>query len=116
MSTEPRRPPPEDRHAADRTLLAWRRTALQVAIIGLLGTRLLARDWGEWVLVVGVLTVAAGLFVHQSAGYAYRISLTSGGKVSRRGRALALSAATRLGILGVAAVAVCLVALVWIVI
>lgn len=57
--------------AASLTALAWRRTALRVAVGAVVATRLLTNEFGGWVVVAGLVGVAIVLVVHASASAAY---------------------------------------------
>lgn len=56
----------------ERTLLAWRRTALLLGVASVLGARLLAETMGPWVFAVGLLGVGLALVAHGNASARYR--------------------------------------------
>ncbi|WP_084076673.1 hypothetical protein [Demequina sp. NBRC 110057] len=71
MSLAPAREPTGPVDAATLTVLAWRRTALRVAVGAVVAARLLTSEFGGAVVVAGLVGVAIALTVHASASAAY---------------------------------------------
>ncbi|MCB2412330.1 hypothetical protein LGT39_05645 [Demequina sp. TTPB684] len=106
---------PSSNHlAAGQTLLAWRRTALQVAVLGIVAARLLTDRFGIGVVIASVVGVAVGVLVHASAGHAYGEATGRGGHLNRRGKATVAKPQVRLAMLAGLTLAVGVGALVWI--
>jgi hypothetical protein len=47
----------------ERTALAWRRTALAIAVGALVGARILSRPYGAWALVPGAAGLALAILI-----------------------------------------------------
>lgn len=103
--------------AATQTVLAWRRTALQVALGAVVAARLLSEAFGPSVIVVGLVGVAIAIIVHGSASAAYAHGTKRrGGHVSRRGKSRIADARVRLALVAAFAVLVACAGLLWILI
>lgn len=103
--------------AATQAVLAWRRTALQLAIGAVVAARLLSEQVGPAVFIAGLVGLGAAIAVHASASSAFVYSTKRrGGHVNRRGKARIAHPQVRLGIVAGFAVAVALAALTWMVI
>lgn len=95
----------------ERTELAWRRTALALAVGSLIALRVLPVAFGNpwWILVGGVgLTVSAGVWIwarHRSVTVAARLN-RDGDRVSLPGAAVLLALATFVTFTAFAALAV----------
>ncbi|WP_084040191.1 hypothetical protein [Demequina sp. NBRC 110053] len=109
--------PSENFLAATQTVLAWRRTALQVAVGAVLAARLLSEAFGPWVFVAALGGVGLAVAVHASASAAYAEGTKArGGHVSRSGKARIADAKVRLTMLAAFTAAVALAGLLWILI
>jgi uncharacterized membrane protein YidH (DUF202 family) len=109
--------PSDTFHAATQTVLAWRRTALQVALGAVVAARLLSEAFGPSVFVVGLVGVAIAIIVHGSASAAYAHGTKRrGGHVSRRGRSRIGDAYLRLALVAAFALLVACAGLLWILI
>lgn len=107
--------PSENFLAATQTVLAWRRTALQVAVGAVVAARLLSEAFGASVILVGLAGVVIAIVVHASASAAYsRGTKRRGGHVSRRGKSRIADARVRLSLVAGFALAVAASGLVWI--
>lgn len=100
--------------AAGQNLLAWRRTALQVAALGIVAARLLTERLGAGVIVASVLCVLMAAVVHASAGRAYGRATGGVGSVGPRGQAGVAHPQVRLAVLAGLTALVGVGALVWI--
>ena len=90
---------PEHSSAAQSVLLAWRRTALEIGIVSIVGARYLAEHLSGWIAVVGAVGVVLALTLHAAAGRVYR-----GGVETERGVSVRFGALTAfVALLGVAA-------------
>ncbi|WP_419390788.1 DUF202 domain-containing protein [Demequina sp. SO4-13] len=88
---------------AERTLLAWRRTALAFVVASLVGIRVMA-DAGAVVIVIGLSGIALGATAYVVASVRYRTAhaqLIAHGTTPRPGLALAAMSASVL-MLGIA--------------
>lgn len=89
----------------ERTLLAWRRTALALAIACAVGLRLTVPDFGALAVVAGVLGVVLSLVAYVGATVRYRRahrSLVDSSTLSTGGLTMTAVAATAV-VLGIAA-------------
>jgi len=90
----------------ERTLLAWRRTALSLAVGSVVGARLALPALGHVAVVVGLLGAVAALTTYTAASHRYRRShsaLVAGESLPGGAMPLAILAATA-GLMGVAAI------------
>jgi putative membrane protein len=66
----------------ERTALAWRRTALSLAVAGLIGARLLPHYWGAAGLLIAAVGIAASvalvLLAHRRYRMHHRVGLPGG--------------------------------------
>ncbi|MDX2376526.1 DUF202 domain-containing protein [Microbacterium sp. LRZ72] len=79
----------------ERTLLAWRRTALALALGSLVGLRFTLYDFGPLAVAVGVGGTVAAAAAYVSAAARYRRThraLVAGGTLPPQARAVALLA------------------------
>jgi putative membrane protein len=91
----------------ERTLLAWRRTALALGVGSAVGARLALPVLGSGAVVVGVLGVLAALVSYVAASRRYHRAhraLTSGDRLPTGGAPLAVTAGA-VGALALAAMA-----------
>lgn len=91
----------------ERTLLAWRRTTLALAVVSATGARFAAPSLGWWVELVGLVGVGVAVAAYLGVAHRYRrahTSLTASAALGQGGRAIAWLAATTAG-LGTVAVA-----------
>jgi uncharacterized membrane protein YidH (DUF202 family) len=102
--------------AAEETLLAWRRTALQLGIGAVIGARTLAQHIGPAVIVAALAAVALAVVVHASASRAYSQATKDSGEISPRALSQLEAPETRLALIASAAVCVGLLASAWILI
>jgi uncharacterized membrane protein YidH (DUF202 family) len=103
--------------AATQTVLAWRRTALQVGIAAVVAARLLSQSVGPAVILAALIGVAVAIAVHASASAAYAQGTTAGGgHVSERGKVRIAHAQVRLTLVAAVAVVVAIAGLTWILI
>lgn len=92
---------PEHSPGAQSVLLAWRRTALEIGIVSIVGARYLAEQLNPWIALVGVAGVVLALVLHAGANRVYRDGVdTSRGIAFRHGALIGFA-----GLLGVAALA-----------
>jgi uncharacterized membrane protein YidH (DUF202 family) len=61
----------------ERTLLAWRRTALALGVACAIAVRFTVPDFGAGAIVAGVLGLALAVAAYFGAGYRYRRALQS---------------------------------------
>jgi hypothetical protein len=95
----------------ERTLLAWRRTTLSLALVSAIGLRLTVQELGAPALVAGALGIAFASFGYLAASARYRrahLRLTSDARLPNGGFAMAsvALATVMLGLLGLAAIVV----------
>jgi len=82
----------------ERTLLAWRRTALSLALAGVVAVRLTLDRYGPAVVTLGGLGLALAGAAYLAAGGRHRRARGSSGGLPAAGAAAALLAATTLAI------------------
>lgn len=98
--------------AADQTVLAFRRTAIQVGLAGLAAVRLLTETFGWWVLAAGVAAVALTLGVQRAAG-TYADTVDGSGRVEWAPHGVG-HALTRHALVAAGTAAVAALALAWV--
>lgn len=92
--------------AAERTLLAWRRTALLLGVASVVGARVLADSVGPAAFAVGLLGVALAVAAHGHASARYRQGRTHTGS----GDGVVVASTRRLGAMSLATAMVALIA------
>lgn len=98
---------PDPGAVAERTLLAWRRTALLIGVSSVLGARLLADAFGPAVFALAILGLALSVAAHGYASARY-----SQGRIPTAGQSLVTAASGRgLAALSAAVVVLALIAL-----
>jgi len=92
---------PEREPDAQEVLLAWRRTALEIGIVSIVGARYLADELSPWIAGLGLVGVVLALALHGAAGRVYRGGVEIDRRITVRHGALTAFVAS----LGVAALA-----------